>query len=300
MKWLYLTLGISKQSHMQAVRRSQQEQTRRPCYVGLIETVRQMHPSMGLRTIYEQFAPEGIGRDAFIALGLQEGYRLKTPENPMKTTIRVKNRRFKNLLTDYELTNVNQLWVSDLFYYALEGRHFYVVLIMDVYSRRIIGYSMADNMRAENNVAALRMALEQRGIGHYNDQLIHHSDRGVQYIANEYTEILDDYHIRISMCTDVLENAHCERVNGTIKNDYLKAWNPTTRSQFFLKVPQAVENYNNRLHQSLKKTPIQYETYVKELNVTQRPKMKIFTIKQQFVESNPSQLSLFGQHYSII
>lgn len=300
MKWLYLMLEISKQSHMQAVQRQVQEHSRRPCYIGLIETVRQVHPSMGLRTIYEQFEPEGIGRDAFIALGLQEGYRLKAPENPMKTTISVKRNRFKNLLSDYRLTNVNQLWVSDIFYYPLEGRHFYVVLIMDVYSRRIIGYSIADNMRAQNNVAALRMALQQRGIGDYAQQLVHHSDRGVQYIANEYTEILDEYSIRISMCTDVLENAHCERVNGTIKNDYLKQWNPLNRTQLFARLHQAVENYNNRRHQSLKMTPIQYETYVKELDTTQRVEMKIFTMSKQTVESNPSQLSLFEVYHSII
>lgn len=300
MKWLYLMLEISKQSHLQAVQRQEQEHSRRPCYIGLIETVRQIHPSMGLRTIYEQFAPEGIGRDAFIALGLQEGYRLKAPENPMKTTISVKRNRFKNLLSDYRLTNVNQLWVSDIFYYPLDGRHFYVVLLMDVYSRRILGYSIADNMRAQNNVTALRMALQQRGIGDYIHQLVHHSDRGVQYIAREYTEILDDYNIRISMCTDVLENAHCERVNGTIKNDYLKQWNPKNQKQLFSRLDQAIENYNNRRHQSLKMTPIQYETYAKELDVSQRLEMKIFTMSKQNIELDTSQLSLFENYHFII
>ena len=299
MNWLYLLAGVSKQGHIKAIKYLIAERSRQPCYVGLMQTVRQIHPSMGLRTMYEQFQPEGIGRDAFIALGLQEGYRLKVSENPIKTTISVKNSRFKNLLEDYRLTDVNQLWVSDIFYYPLESRHFYVVLIMDVYSRRIIGYSISDNMRAENNISALRMALEQRGTNNYRHRLIHHSDRGDQYVAEEYTQILDEYKIRISMCIDVLENAHCERVNGTIKNDYLRGWNPLTKGQLYERVPQAVKNYNNRKHKILKMTPIQYEIYVKELNVAQRTIMKIYTEKQ-FVEQESTQLSLFMNHHFTI
>ena len=101
------------------------------------------------------------------------------------------------------------------------------------------------------------------------------------------------------MCIDVLENAHCERVNGTIKNDYLRGWNPLTKGQLYERVPQAVKNYNNRKHKILKMTPIQYEIYVKELNVAQRTIMKIYTEKQ-FVEQESTQLSLFMNHHFTI
>lgn len=300
MKMLYSLVGISKQSHFQRVSREQDLVSRQPCYMGLIETVRQMHPSMGLRAIYDQFEPEGIGRDAFIKLGLEAGYRIKTAENPIKTTQSVKTSRYKNLLADYRLTDVNQLWVSDIFYFPLEGRHFYVVLIMDVYSRLILGYSIADNMRAENNVSALNMALAKRRTANYDHKLIHHSDRGGQYISDKYTETLDKYKIRISMCTDVLENAHCERVNGTIKNGYMKAWHPETQKQLFASLPKAVNNYNNRQHASLNRmTPIHYETYIKELELNQRTVMKIFTMKQK-VGQDPNQLSLFADCHFII
>lgn len=140
------------------------------------------------------------------------------------------------------------------------------------------------------------MALQQRGISNYKYRLIHHSDRGAQYIAEEYTEILDEYNIRISMCIDVLENAHCERVNGTIKNDYLKKWNPLTKTQLYECLRRAVENYNNRKHQALKMTPIQYEIYVKELDMPKRTIMKIYTEKQ-FVEYSSGQLSLFEEYH---
>ena len=244
--------------------------------------------------MYEQFNPEGIGRDAFISLGLLNGFRLKTIRNPVITTRGVKYSLYPNLIIDKKLTNVNQLWVSDLFYFNLNGKHYYIVLIMDVYSRRILGYSAADNMRAEQNVKALNMALKLRGIAEYDDQLTHHSDRGSQYISEAYTSLLLDYKIRISMCTNVLDNSYMERVNGTIKNSYLKLWpienELQLKSQF---IHRAIDGYNNRQHQSIgKKTPIEFETYVKELSQKERPVMKVFTISNQNSE-NPNQLSLF-------
>ena len=121
MNALYVLLKVSKQGHMQSVRREAFLRSKEPCYIGLMETVREMHPMMGLRAMYEQFEPEGIGRDAFISLGLQEGYRVRAVESPMKTTRSVKNTRFRNLLGDLRLTGVNQVWVSDIFYFPLGG-----------------------------------------------------------------------------------------------------------------------------------------------------------------------------------
>ena len=290
MKGMYALCGISKQGHWDAVRRAEQEESKAPCYVGLMHEIRQLHPGMGLRTMYDQFKPEGIGRDAFIALGLKEGYRLRTIKNPQRTTRSVKNARYRNLLGNRSFTFVNQVWVSDIFYFSVENLHYYVVLIMDVYSRRIVGYSVADNLRAENNIRALAMALALRGVDNYNGQLIHHSDRGSQYISDDYTNMLDEYGIQISMCMDVLENAHCERVNGTIKNDYLARWNIQTAEELMWKLPNAISNYNQRRHQTIKMTPIEFETYVKELEPVNRPQVQVFTVQQNVV--NPFQLSM--------
>jgi len=264
---LYLLTGITKQGLLQALRRLEEEWAKEPLYIGLIAEVREIHPGMGLRTIYEQFEPVDIGRDAFIALGIREGFRLRAPENPQITTRAIKNRRYPNLLEGKRFTDVNQLWSSDLFYFPFLGRHYYGVLIMDVYSRRIVGWSMADNMRAENNMRALQRALTIRGVSNYGGQLIHHSDRGSQYVSDEYTETLLRQGIRISMCREVLENAHIERLNGTIKNVYLNRWAIQTEPQLFERMEMAVNNYNNRKHHTLKMTPIQFETYVKEGSV---------------------------------
>lgn len=287
-----LLCNISKQGHTKALKRAKELKSKIPFYVGFMYEIRIMHPGMGLRAIYEQFQPEGIGRDAFIALGLAEGLRLRSIKSPTKTTWSVKSNRYPNLLGQKRFTAVNQIWVSDIFYFAINGQHFYIVLIMDLYSRRIIGYSAADNMRAENNLKALQMALHLRGIKNYHNQLIHHSDRGSQYISDDYTSTLEDYGIAISMCTNVLENAHMERANGTIKNGYLARWNITSPKTLPKFLKRAVNNYNNRWHKSLvRKSPIEFETYVNELDSKSRPVLEVFTINKHISE-NPLQLKL--------
>lgn len=294
LKDVFLYAGISKQGHAKALKRVQWLIDRETCYIGFIQNIREMHPGMGLRKMYNQFQPEGIGRDAFIALGLRAGFRLRTITNPTRTTYSIKSNRYPNLLVNKRFTSVNQVWSSDITYFKLGSRNYYIVLIMDVYSRRIIGYSVADNMRAENNINALRMALQLRGIENYKDynqQLIHHSDRGSQYISNDYTNLLEDFGIQISMCTNVLENAHIERVNGTIKNEYLYRWNIQSLSQLKKYLQLAVNNYNNRLHNSIGKTPIEFENFIKELPLNQRQVLEIHTNNTNQINENPKQLS---------
>lgn len=298
LKAILLEAGVSKQGHAQALKREVALEQRLECYIGLIQEIRDIHPAMGLRKMYNQFEPEGIGRDAFIALGLQAGFRLKAISNPRRTTYSIKSNRFVNLLKDRQFTDVNQIWTSDITYYWLEvlqnpkeSRFYYIVLIMDVYSRRIIGYSVADNMKAYNNVNALKMALNLRAVEDYQKQLIHHSDRGSQYLSNDYTEILQAYGIRISMCSDVLENAHIERVNGIIKNDYLRHWKIASYTQLKRATQKAVKAYNHRLHHSIGKTPIAFENHINNIPIEKREKLKIFTYQvNKQISENSSQL----------
>ena len=294
---MFLQAAISKQGHAQALRRAKEIKNRESCYIGFIQNIRDIHPGMGLRKMYNQFEPEDIGRDAFIALGLQAGFRLKAISNPARTTFSIKSNRYVNLLEGKRFTDVNQLWTSDITYFWLnafnQSRFYYIVLIMDVYSRRIVGFSIADNMRAENNISALHMALKLRNIENYNGQLIHHSDRGSQYISNDYTNLLEDYGIQISMCSNVLENAHIERLNGTIKNEYLRHWSIQSPYQLKQQVKKAVHAYNNRLHNSLGKTPIDFENFIKELSKNKREVLKVFIYNKYHQNNeNPNQLQL--------
>lgn len=297
MNALYSLCGISKQGHYKVLRLEDRAEQKEVLYVGFIAEIREIHPGMGLRTIYERYSPEGIGRDAFIALGLRNGYRLRAVHKTVRTTFSVKSNRYGNLLQDKRFTDVNQVWVSDITYYKLGEETYYIVLIMDVYSRRIVGWSVADNMRAENNMSALQMALNLRGIKNYFGRLIHHSDKGGQYIFNDYTELLNDYGIAVSMCDIVYENAHIERVNGTIKNQYLYRWSITNFIQLRKKLDDAVWAYNySKPHQAHlqfgKLAPVEFEEYIKELPVEKRPKITIYTHQQNDDNIDTSQLEL--------
>lgn len=261
----------------------------------MMEQVREIHPGMGLRTMYEMLVPDGIGRDSFVALGLQEGFRLKSVEKQTRTTYSVKSNRYKNLLGEEEFDNINQLWSSDITYFFCVDRFFYIVLIMDVYSRRIVGYSLADNMRAENNVVALKMALQLRGIKDYEQSLIHHSDKGTQYASDDYTQLLEQYGIRISMCNEVYENTHIERVNDTIKNQYLKRKNISNVKELAQQLRKTIQVYNEkRPHQGLNRmTPVQYENHLLTTDEQKRKKMTIYTVKLDEHGNSKTQLDLF-------
>jgi putative transposase len=282
MKGVYLWCGISRQAHHQAMIRQLGQLEKESIYVRLMEQTREIHPGMGLRTMYDMLEPQGIGRDNFIALGLKEGFRLKAVEKFIRTTYSVKSNRYRNLLVGKWFTGVNQLWSSDITYFFCLDRFYYLVMIMDVYSRRIIGYSLADNMRAENNLNALGMALNLRGENHYHNRLIHHSDKGSQYVSDIYTDMLFNYGIQISMCDDVYENTHIERVNDTIKNQYLNRMHIATEQELKQKVDWVIEIYNTkRPHQSLLGlTPVDYEAYLETIPYEKRLKMEIYTFNK--------------------
>jgi transposase InsO family protein len=294
MKHIYLLCNVSKQGHHQAVLRIKRQIEKEEIYIRLMEQTREIHPGMGLRTMYDMLQPDGIGRDAFIVLGLQQGFRLKAVEKQTRTTHSIKSNRYRNLLVEKKFTDVNQLWSSDITYVFCLEKFYYLVLLMDVYSRRIIGYNLADNMRAENNFNALKMALNLRGVDHYHQHLIHHSDKGSQYASDIYTETLDAYGVLISMCEEVYENTHIERANETIKNQYLGRMEIKNEKDLLQKVKQVIETYNNqRPHKSLKgMTPVAYEQYLKGITPDNRIKMEIYTIKKDYEYPDPNQLKL--------
>jgi len=295
MQSVFVLCGISRQAHHQALARFKNEAIKSELYVRMMEEVRAIHPGMGLRTMYQMLQPEGIGRDGFVTLGLQEGFRLKTIEKYTRTTYSVKSNRYKNLLGDVTLTGINQVWSSDITYFYGFEHFYYIVLLMDVYSRRVIGYALSDNMRAENNLKALKMALKTRGITRYGNKLIHHSDKGTQYASDRYTETLDEAEILISMCNEVYENTHIERLNQTIKDQYLYRMAITTEKQLILKLDETIKSYNEtKPHESLKwMSPVQYEKSLSGIKEENRIKMTIFTVKDKSVFQPTTQMELF-------
>jgi transposase InsO family protein len=278
--------GISRQAYYQALKVNEQAIQDTTQYLLLIIGMRNIHPGMGLREIYRITQPKGIGRDAFMLLGLRNGYQLQCRPNPVRTTFSTKSHRYSNLLQGKRFTDINQIWSSDITYFQAHGVTYYIVFILDVYSRRIVGWNVETHMRTENLMGALEKALTLRGILDYHQSLIHHSDKGTQYASNLYTEALEKRNILISMCNEVYENTHIERVNGTIKHQYLDFWLLLISDLKSLKklLDKAVLTYNTlRPHASLEHlTPIEFEQQILNIPIQDRPVLTIYTNPFQF------------------
>ena len=163
-----------------------------------------------------------LGRDAF--LGLLRRHQLMQKPRRSRSTTNSNHRyhKWKNLVKDFIPTRANQLWVSDITYIELDSGCCYLHLVTDAYSKKIVGWCLAESLAAVFTLRALRMAIEQAG-GDDLSGLIHHSDRGVQYCCDLYVEELQKYGIRISMTEDYkpTDNGIAERVNGIIKGESL-------------------------------------------------------------------------------
>lgn len=292
MRPYYKIAGVSKQAHHQYRSRQSNKTDRTAYYIGLMEQARLMHPVIGLAKIYALYEPEGIGRIAFEHLGKLWGYALE--QRPILSWKGTKTIPYDNLLSDKYVTGVNQVWVTDITYYKIADTYYYISMIMDLYSRKIIAHTVADSLQAKHSLKVLKAAIKARQLAS-NHQLIHHSDKGVQYTCNEYIKYLDKNQIAISMCKSVYENTHMERLNGIIKNDYLVHWNPKSEGQLKRLTARAANNYNHCPHGQLNMlSPIQFEQTLENIPLNQRTKMKVFTFKQPKITSDPNQLELFN------
>ena len=219
---LYRVAGISKQGYHQIVKRHQVFEDKLMDLLVHADILRSEHPGCGVEKMYYTLKPDFIGRDRFIDIMMDAGYRVIRQKNYIKTTI-PSHYKYPNLIEGSMVTDVDQVWQSDITYVKVGADYFYVVFIIDVYSKRIVGYSASDNLRTESNLKALKQAFKLRKNSNLNN-LIHHSDRGCQYTSKEYTNMLKAKNISISMGLVATDNAYAERINGTIKNEFLRYW----------------------------------------------------------------------------
>lgn len=297
MKELYAISGISKQAFHQHRQRRANQRDRTDLYVQMIEQARVWHPVIGLEKIYYLFEPEGIGRDSFIQIGTMAGYaQEKAPRTSWKGP---GPAYYPNLLEGKSLNGYNQVWATDITYYRIGSKYYYISMILDLYSRRILVASVADSLHAFHSLALLKKAIRVRGIGP-DHGLIHHSDRGVQYSSNGYVGLLKKKHIGISMCRSVFENASMERLNGIVKNDYLVHWKPSSFKRLQTLLKKAVKHYNHCPHGKLgMKSPLQYEQQIDNTPIQLRPQTSVFTFNKTKKE-NLDQLQLFDPNQFIL
>jgi transposase InsO family protein len=281
---LYKVIGISKQAVHKMLNLNQKRQDESEQLNRFIEDIRADHPTMGLRDLYFKIMPDFMGRDKFEAYCKKAGFMIDRKKRYCITTDSSGVIRFPNLINDLEIVRLNQVWQSDITYYEVNGKFYYITFIIDSYSRRIIGYSVSSRLLTiYTTIPALKMAIKTRS-GFDLSKLIFHSDGGGQYYAQEFLKITEDLNITNSMCKNAYENGKAERVNGVIKNNYLVHKHIDSPEKLVKEVDRAVHLYNcDKPHIELKrKSPIQFENNLLLLARQETAKMtKSFDAKKK-------------------
>ena len=168
---------------------------------------------------------------------------------------------YLNLAACVELKGINQVWVADLTYIRLRGEFLYLAVILDRFSRSVVGWSLGRSLTVELTLAALRQAIANR---HPRPGLVHHSDRGVQYAAQDYVNVLQDHGILPSMSrpANPYDNAACERFMKTLKQEEIYCGEYRDQEDLEAHIQEFIQRYYNRqrLHSALGyKTPEEFE-----------------------------------------
>ncbi|WCO03667.1 IS3 family transposase [Psychroserpens ponticola] len=206
-----------------------------------------------------------VGRDTlFNVLRKYDMLTLRKKTSARTTDSYHRFYKYNNIIKDLEVTRANQVWVSDITYIRTVKGFCYLALITDMHSRKIVGYDLSDSLELKGCVRALNKAIykakntcteRSRSI----NGLIHHSDRGIQYCSNVYTQILKRKKIDIRMTEEnhCYENAMAERVNGILKDEFYLDQTFDNVAHAKRAAKNAINLYNEvRLHLSLDyKTP---------------------------------------------
>lgn len=258
--------GVSRQAYYQQLQHQQQCRARSDTVIELVRSVRLRQPRLGARKLHHLLkeplhqASASLGRDALFDV-LREAHMLVQPKRAYHKTTDSHHRfrRHPNLLKEgpnqVRPTGSEQVWVADITYLPTDQGFVYLSLVTDAWSRKIVGHHVHDSLHTEQVSRALKVALKSRQT---QQALVHHSDRGIQYCANDYQEIHRRHGIACSMTDgyDCYQNALAERVNGILKMEFL-LHRPADLAQASRMVQQSVQIYNQeRPHMSLKlKTP---------------------------------------------
>ena len=180
---MYKVIGISKQAVDQHERREQWFNMQLMALIVEAEAIRKEHPGCGVEKLYYVLKPSFMGRDRFIEIMLNVGFRLHRARNFRRTTYSG-NVFYPNLIQGMTISAPSTVWQSDITFISVGDRFYYAVFIIDVYTKKIVGYKLSIHMRAIANVKALSMALRT-----HKAPQIHHSDRGSQYIYAPYIQL---------------------------------------------------------------------------------------------------------------
>lgn len=259
-------MGLSMASYYHDPKVSRAEQEEHDTNLrNYIENIRIEFPKSGYRTLSEYLRRQDVRVSE---------YRLRKVLAKFKLQIRVKKRYIRttnsnhgfkiypNLVKDIAVRRKNQVWVSDITYIRIENGFVYLAVVIDRFSRKVVGWSLSKSIDGNLTLAALKMAHEQRGRPR---NVIHHSDRGVQYLCEKYTSFLESngYKISCSAKGNPYDNAFAESFMRTLKVEQVDLYNYKTILDVLENVPNFLEEVYNkkRVHSSLGYlTPEEFES----------------------------------------
>lgn len=216
----------------------------------MVEDIRCQLPRIGGRKLQyllkDQLSELKVGRDKLFDI-LRANHLLIEPNRSYHITTNSHHRfrKHKNLIENVVPLRPEEQWVSDITYIGERENPFYLSLVTDAYSKKIVGFNVSDSLSTEGSIKALRLAIKTRKKRNKR-KLIHHSDRGLQYCSDWYQEILKENGICCSMTEsyDPYANAVAERINGILKQEFMVDQYGKTLQQKRDLVKNAIEKYN--------------------------------------------------------
>ena len=252
------SVGMTRQNYYKERTQRKRQLIAESLVLDLVRQERAMQPNLGGRKLLHlirsdlESAGVSIGRDRFFALLLAHDMLIERKTRHCRTTNSWHGFRvYPNLIKECLLTGPHQALVSDITYIWTDEGFVYLALVMDAWSRAIVGFDCSDNLEAVGALRSLSMSLGQLPNGCH---AIHHSDRGSQYCCQAYVGMLQESGLRISMTEEnhCYENAQAERLNGILKQEYALGDGFACKGDAYEAVRQAVHLYNyRRPHQSL-------------------------------------------------
>ena len=253
-----------------------------------VRSERAVQPRLGCRKLLHIIGPKlkneciSIGRERFFNLMRQNNLLIKRKRNYCRTTdSRHSFKVYGNTLKDTEITAANQALAADITYMKTANGFVYLALVMDLYSRAIVGWDCSGNLESVGAQRALKKALRQLPTG---ASVIHHSDRGSQYCCREYIKLLKRHRISMTEENHCYENATAERLNGILKQEFGLGGTFRCKRDASKAVREAVELYNNRRpHLALDyKVPAEVHRLAQTEGNALRARLNNTTIQQTF------------------
>ena len=244
-------IGINRQRYYRAKKKTELWKERVNQVIELVKGVRNKMPKLGVKKLYHILKKPlqllRVGRDRLFDILRTNRLLIKAKRQYHVTTdSHHRFRKHKNLVEHIKIKRPEQVLVSDITYIGNRENPIYLALVTDAYSKKIMGYNVSESLGAKGALTALNMAIKNRL--YPKKELIHHSDRGIQYCCDIYQQTLSGQSIRCSMTEkyDPYQNAVAERINGILKQEFIGDFKSKNIAVMKSLIKDSIEIYNNQ------------------------------------------------------